>query len=73
MHGYKWPIAVAGALIIGEFIEGAAVVFLFSLSEWLESRATEKARAAISEVIALVPETACLLDGSTVKVRSVSI
>ena len=44
-------IAVAGALVIGEFVEAAAVVFLFSLSEWLERRATEKARVAISEVI----------------------
>ncbi|CAI5469239.1 unnamed protein product [Closterium sp. Yama58-4] len=37
-------IAVAGAIAIGEYVEGASVVFLFSLAHFLEARSTDKPR-----------------------------
>lgn len=51
-------VAVAGAWIIGEGAEGAAVVFLFALAELLESWSVRRARRAIKSLLALTPETA---------------
>lgn len=56
-------LACIGALAIGEYTEGAAVVVLFSLSDWLETRSTAKVRSAISEILSLKPERAVLADG----------
>ncbi|WP_299188753.1 heavy metal translocating P-type ATPase [uncultured Psychrobacter sp.] len=55
-------VAAIGALIIGEAEEAAAVVFLFSVGELLESVAADHARAGIRALSALVPKTAILLD-----------
>lgn len=55
-------IAAIGALIIGEAEEAAAVVFLFSVGELLESVAADRARAGIRALASLVPKTAILLD-----------
>jgi len=66
-------LAVVGALAIQKFVEGASVLFLFSLSDWLESRASERARDAISAIIALKPEKAQLQQGATVAVEDVEV
>lgn len=55
-------VAAIGALIIGEAEEAAAVVFLFSIGELLESVAADRARAGIKALASLVPKTAVLLD-----------
>ena len=55
-------VAALGALIIGEAEEAAAVVFLFSVGELLESVAAGRARAGIRALASLVPKTAVLLD-----------
>jgi len=51
-------IATCGAVAIGDYSEGAAVVFLFGLSEWLEDMATAKARNALASLLAMKPEVA---------------
>jgi Cd2+/Zn2+-exporting ATPase len=56
-------IAVAGAAIIGEWSEGAAVTFLFGLSELLEAFSVQRARRAIESLLQLSPETALLKRG----------
>ena len=51
-------VAVSGAWIIGEGAEAASVVFLFSLSELLESWASGRARKAVDSLLKLSPPTA---------------
>lgn len=60
-------VAVIGAAIIGEWSEGAAVVFLFALSELLEAFSLNRARRAIQALLKLAPETALVKRGSEVK------
>src|SRR5688572_557409 len=51
-------IAVTGALILGEWLEAASVVFLFAIAQWLEVRTLERARQAIRALIELSPRDA---------------
>lgn len=58
-------VAVVGAAIIGEWSEGAAVVFLFALSELLEAFSLNRARRAVQTLLELAPETALVKRGET--------
>ena len=51
-------IAVAGALALGDWMEAASVVFLFSVAQWLEVRTMDRARQAIRALIDLAPAEA---------------
>lgn len=51
-------IAVIGAIIIGDYFEGAAVTYLFTLGHYLEKGSLEKTRSAISSLIDLKPTSA---------------
>jgi len=57
--------AAVGAVALQEFTEAGAVAFLFSLSEWLEARATARARNALSAIVQLRPDKANLIHPST--------
>lgn len=62
-------VAAAGAAILGEFAEGALLLFLFSLGHALESFAMGRAKRAIDALAELAPERATVLrDGSPVDV-----
>ena len=54
-------LAAAGAAILGEWFEGALLLFLFSLGHALEHYALGRARNAISALAELAPATATLL------------
>ncbi len=55
--------AVAGAAAIGEWVEGATVIFLYSLGHVLESYTIEGTRRSIKKLMDLSPPTARLLRG----------
>lgn len=57
-------IAAVGAIIIGEFAEGAITVVLFSVGELLEGYSADRARNAIRELMDLAPDEATLLKDS---------
>ncbi|EEC42807.1 predicted protein, partial [Phaeodactylum tricornutum CCAP 1055/1] len=57
--------AACGAVALQEYTEAAALVFLFAISEWLEVRATARARHALSAIVHLRPEKANLVHPQT--------
>ncbi|MBW3624810.1 MAG: cadmium-translocating P-type ATPase [Armatimonadetes bacterium] len=62
-------VAALGAALIGEWIEGAMVIFLFSLGNSLESMTVEKTRASIRGLMEMAPQTATLIkDGGDVEI-----
>jgi Cd2+/Zn2+-exporting ATPase len=51
-------VAVCGAMVLRQWFEGASVVFLFALAQWLEARTLERARQAIRALVELSPREA---------------
>lgn len=51
-------MAAIGAALLGDFGDGAFLLFLFSLGHALEERALDRARSAISALADLTPKTA---------------
>lgn len=56
-------VAAIGAAILGDWAEGALLLFLFSLGHALESFAMEKAKKSIAALMDLAPKTALLKVG----------
>ena len=54
-------VAVVGAIAIGEWMEGASVVFLFALAQHLESQSMDRARHAIRALMDLSPPEATVV------------
>lgn len=65
-------LAAVGAGIIGYWLEGALLIFIFSLSNTLEEMAMEKSKNAIAALMNLTPDTARKIqeDGSIVEVET---
>jgi len=62
-------IAAVGSFFIGHGEEGAAVIFLFYVAEFLEGYATERARKSIISLMELAPEVATVKrNGEEVKI-----
>lgn len=70
-------VAVAGAFFIGQWPEAAMVMALYAIAEWLEARAVDRARHAITGLLAMAPDeaTARQADGSwqTLPVAQVAV
>lgn len=58
-------IAAFGALVIGAHAEAAMVLLLFQLGERLEAYAAARARRGVTALMALRPDTATRLQGTT--------
>ena len=57
-------IAGAGALLVGEYLEGAAVIFLFVIGEAIEGYVTQQARNSIKSLLELRPNEATRITDS---------
>lgn len=68
-------LAAIGAGIIGYWLEGAILIFIFSLSNSLEELAMEKSKNAISALMSLTPDVARKLetDGTIIEVATDSL
>ena len=56
-------IAVAGAMTLGDWLEAAAVVWLFGLAQALEARSLDRARHAIRTLMQQAPDVAVVRRG----------
>lgn len=62
-------IAVIGALFIGEYVESAAVTFLFLFGAYLEARTLEKTRSSLKALVDMAPlEATVIRDGETMTI-----
>src|SRR5690625_4772332 len=69
-------IAVAGALIIGEYVEAAAVTFLFLFGAYLEIRTIEKTRNSLQTLMNMAPLEATIFKNgvrTTVPIEEVEL
>ncbi len=67
-------IAVLGAVAIGEWSEAAMVTVLFAIAEQLEAWSSDRARQAVRQVMALLPDTARILrDGQWLDVPAAEV
>ena len=64
-------VAAAGAVILGQWSEAAAVVFLFAIAQALEAQTLERARHAVRALMDLTPSEVLLRDGAIERIVSV--
>ena len=60
-------IAAIGALVLGEFLEAATVIFLFAIGEAMEGYTADRARDSLRSLVALRPLTAQRMVGNRVE------
>lgn len=64
-ENFLMGIASIGAFAVGEYTEGCAVMFLFTIGEFLQSLAVQKSRKSIKDMLELKPqEVTVLRDGA---------
>lgn len=64
---FLMSIASIGAMYLGEYTEAIAVMALYELGQYLESKAIAGSRTAVSSLVSLKPEKAHVKTGSTLK------
>jgi len=65
---FLMTVAAFGAFAIGQADEGAAVMYLFSLAEFLEDTASDRVRGSIAGLLKLSPSSAAVrVDGGEVE------
>lgn len=66
-ENFLMSIASIGAFAVGEYTEGCAVVFLFTIGEFLQSLAVQRSRKSIKNMLELKPdEVTVIRDGREV-------
>ena len=64
---FLMTIATSGALVLGEFTEAVAVMFLYEIGEWLESLAVKRSYKSIQGMLSIKPDKAHLLTAEGTK------
>lgn len=60
-ENFLMTVASVGALLLGEWLEGIAVMLLYQIGEALQSKAVETSRNSVSELMSLKSEWATVL------------
>lgn len=55
-ENFLMSIASIGAFAVGEYVEGCAVMFLFTIGEFLQSLAVQRSRKSIKDMLELKPQ-----------------
>ena len=68
-ENFLMAVASIGAMCIGDFAEGVAVMAFYQVGEWFQDRAVDKSRASIASLMDIRPEFAMVVrDGKEEKV-----
>ncbi|KAF7806666.1 putative inactive cadmium/zinc-transporting ATPase HMA3 [Senna tora] len=71
---FLFLLIVIGTIALNDYLEAGTIVFLFSIAEWLESRASHKASAAMSSLMNIAPQKAVISEtGEVVDVDEVKV
>ena len=60
---FLMTVAILGAVGIGEYMEGAAIAFLFAFADLLERYSVDRARASVRALMDLAPDAARVIRG----------
>lgn len=63
-ENFLMAIATVGAIALGEYSEGTAVMLFYQIGEWFQSYAVGKSRRSISELMDIRPDYANIEDDS---------
>ncbi len=68
-ENFLMSVASLGAMLMGEYAEGIAVLALYQVGEWFQHRAVDRSRASISALMDIRPDYANrVVDGQVVQV-----
>ncbi|MBF1681886.1 MAG: cadmium-translocating P-type ATPase [Selenomonas artemidis] len=64
-ENFLMAIATIGAILLGDYSEGVAVMLLYQIGEWFQAYAVQRSRRSISSLMDIRPDTARVLrDGA---------
>ena len=73
-EAFLMTIASVGAFVLGEYPEGAAVMLLYQLGEWLTDLALDRSQDSIRAILDIRPDTANVVrDGETMTVSPAEV
>ena len=71
---FLMSVAIVGAVLLGEFVEAAAIAVLFGIAELLEAYSVDRARASIASLMEMAPDWATVIrDGVETTVPATSL
>ena len=62
-ENFLMGIATIGAILLGDYSEGVAVMLLYQIGEWFQAYAVQRSRRSISSLMDIRPDTARVLRG----------
>ncbi len=69
-ENFLMTVASIGAFIVGEYVEGCAVMFLFTIGEFLQGLAVAKSRKSIRDMLEIKPQSVTVRkDGREIELK----
>ncbi len=73
-ENFLMTVASIGAMLMGDYAEGIAVMLLYQVGEWFQDKAVDKSRASIAGLMDIRPDYANLLtDGASRQVAPAQV